>query len=173
MNLKAIKLPDSVITSLYTDNLVAGTSIAIDATTEMKTKEIPVADAFNYFGNNEKKVLVIVNSPGVDYLPEDEMQFLTNMLNACKLSLKDIAIVNIAGTENFSYRKTVQLLETRVALLINTEASVIGLPLAFPHFQVQPFSNLTFLSSPSLSEIKNDKLQKSKLWVCLRRIFNV
>jgi hypothetical protein len=60
-----------------------------------------------------------------------------------------------------------------VVLLIDTEAASIGLPLDFPDFQVQPFNNITFLSSPSLSEIKSDPLQKSKLWVCLRRIFNV
>lgn len=172
MSLKAIKLPESIISSLYTSNLIQG-AITNNTIDEMQAKETPARNEFKFFGNNEKKVLVIVNSPGVDYLPEDEMQFLTNMLNACKLSIKDIAIVNVSGLNHFSYREITQLLETRIALLINTEAATIGLPLDFPYFQVQPFSNMTFLSSPSLSDIKNDQLQKSKLWVCLRRIFNV
>jgi len=172
MNLKAIKLPESVITSLYTSNLIEGV-ITNDTKAQTQAKELHTRNEFKFLGNNEKKVLVIVNNPGVDYLPEDEMQFLTNMLNACKLSINDIAIVNVSGSNHSSYKEITQLLETRIALLINTEAATIGLPLDFPHFQVQPFSNMTFLSFPSLSDIKNDQLQKSKLWVCLRRIFNV
>ena len=50
--------------------------------------------------------------------------------------------------------------------------AMLDLPVNFPHFQVQSFNNSTFLFTPSLHEIQNTIL-KSKLWVCLRRIFNV
>ncbi len=172
MNLKAIKLPDSVIISLYSNNLIEGessTAVEKNAIEPVIEKE----EVFQYLGNNEKKVLILVNNPGVDYLQNENLTFLTNMLSACKLSIQDVAILNIAGAENFSYRDVTNKLATRVALLIDAEQAAIGLPLDFPFFQVQPFNGITFLSSPSLSEIKNDPLLKSKLWVCLRRIFNV
>jgi hypothetical protein len=47
------------------------------------------------------------------------------------------------------------------------------LPLNFPHYQIQPFANCSFLYTPSLSEVETDKVQKSKLWVALRRLFNI
>jgi len=43
----------------------------------------------------------------------------------------------------------------------------------FPHFQQQKFTGITFLFSPSLNELENDKLLKSKLWICLKQIFNI
>jgi hypothetical protein len=173
MNLKAIKLPHGVISTLYTNKLVAGQGTMTNEKIDAPAPEVPSEAGYSYLGNNEKKVLIIVSNPGVDYLTEDDMAFLKGMLSACKLSLQDVAIFNTGNLDNFSYLGLVRQLETRVVLLINTTASAIGLPLDFPYYQVQPFSNMTFLASPALSVIKNDPLEKSKLWVCLRRIFNV
>jgi len=47
------------------------------------------------------------------------------------------------------------------------------MPLSFPEFQVQAFNNCIFLHTPVLEVLETDKVLKSKLWVCLKRMFGV
>jgi hypothetical protein len=183
MGLKALKLPLSVITDLYSKGLIAGgngdliiktapEAIATPADEKMEEAIAKPAKP-KYLGKNNRNILILVDNPDMGFLEETDLGFLTNMLTACKLSLQDVAIVNIAGIDDFSYKKTIADLSSTIVMLLGPTPSALGLPLDFPYFQVQPFSGLTFLSTPVLAEIKNDQLQKSKLWVCLRRIFNV
>ena len=123
--------------------------------------------------HNKKNILVVVNYKDVIYLPDEELDLLTNMLTACKLSIADVAIINLNKIETPSYKKIISELNSEVILLFGTEPSALELPVDFPHFQVQSFNSYTFLYTPPLENIKNDKVLKSKLWVCLRRIFNV
>src|SRR5690349_3087341 len=103
MNLKAIKLPHTVICTLYTDKLVAGQHTMTNEKIDDPTPAVPSEAGYSYLGNNEKKVLILVSNPGVDYLPEDDMIFLKGMLSACKLSIQDVAIFNTGKLDNFSY----------------------------------------------------------------------
>ncbi len=99
--------------------------------------------------------------------------YLTNMLSACKLNLGDVAIINLNKIPDPSYKEILNTLNGNILLLFGTDPALLNLPVSFPYFQVQLFSSYTFLYIPSLDEIRNDKILKSKLWVCLRRIFNV
>ena len=40
-------------------------------------------------------VVVLVDDPGSLYLPEDDLNFLLGIMNACKLSMADIALINL------------------------------------------------------------------------------
>ncbi|MBK9568854.1 MAG: hypothetical protein IPO53_02260 [Chitinophagaceae bacterium] len=53
------------------------------------------------------------------------------------------------------------------------EPAAFGLPMHFPHYQIQAFAGNSFLYAPSLKELENDRVEKSKLWVCLKRLFNL
>jgi hypothetical protein len=58
-------------------------------------------------------------------------------------------------------------------LLFDTSPAAISLPMSFPYYQLQSFAGSTFLYAPSLKELENDRVEKSKLWVCLKRLFNL
>jgi hypothetical protein len=53
----------------------------------------------------------------------------------------------------------------------------LGLPFSIPDYQVQQYANCTFLSAKDLHQMTNDsqdaKLEKTKLWICLKKIFGV
>jgi hypothetical protein len=49
---------------------------------------------YNYLGDNNKYLLVVVKSPNDEYLNSKELEFLLKILAAKKLELKDIAIIN-------------------------------------------------------------------------------
>jgi hypothetical protein len=176
MSLNDIQLPASAIAELYRSSLIETneTPVKIE-TSETPVKVKPVistkVDVGKYLGENKKNILVVVDYSDAVYLPDEELSFLTNMLVACKLSLADVAIINRNNYKEANYKELVTRFKSRIVFLFGVDPVSFGLPLSFPHFQVQPFANATFLFSPALEEYKNDKLLKSKLWVCLQRIF--
>jgi len=179
MDLNNIKLPSSVVADFYKSSLVETGEIAGKAAAPVFAVEQPVISidqpatkGLRFLGDNKKNILVVVNSDQAVHVPDEELQFLTKLLSACKLSLADVAIVNI-NQQAITYKELLAALKGRSALLFDIEPSAFGLPMSFPHFQIQPFASCSFLYSPSIKELENDKLLKSKLWVSLQRLFGL
>jgi hypothetical protein len=179
MQLKNLKLPDSVISSLYRQTLVLADD-NVSSSKQPQTDQItaatidePVIPGIPFLGENKSKILIVVDNKNDRYLPDNELLFLTSMLSACKLGIADVAIVNCQNSSGLSYKELKHDLQSNTVLLFGSTPESITMPMSFPHFQVQSFNNTTFLCTPSLAEIQQDKMLKSKLWVCLRRIFNV
>lgn len=178
MALNDIRLPSSVVADLYRSSL-------IDTETEpsaSKAEKIFVEkeatfdnkrSRFKYLGENLKNILIIVGHTDSVYLPDDDFNFLTSMLTACKLSAADVAIFNLNNHPEISYKELITHFKSKNVFLFGIKPEAFGLPISFPHFQLQAFANCSFLFSPSLKELEVDKMLKSKLWVCLRRIFNI
>ncbi len=170
MNLNDLQLPPSLVTRLYRDVLVGSAT----AQTSPKQSDSPVKKELAAFlGENKKNILIVVHYADVMHLPDDSLQFLLNMLTACKLGMADVIVVNTKNYPDHTYKEFLEKFKSRVALLFDIEPASIGLPLNFPHYQIQPFANCSFLYAPSLSKVETDKIQKSKLWVALRRLFNI
>ncbi|MBL0130777.1 MAG: hypothetical protein IPP43_06385 [Chitinophagaceae bacterium] len=106
-------------------------------------------------------------------MPDHELTFLTGILGACKLSLADVAIVNLYNHPQSSYNELTSFFKSKIVFLFDMEPAAFGLPMHFPHYQIQAFAGNSFLYAPSLKELENDRVEKSKLWVCLKRLFNL
>ncbi|HEU0063637.1 MAG TPA: hypothetical protein VFQ58_01355, partial [Flavisolibacter sp.] len=107
------------------------------------------------------------------FLSDNDLQFLTNILNACKLSLADVAIINLQNTGDILFENILKKLKSSSVLLFNVTPSEINLPINFPQFQVQQYNNHTYLYSPSFSELEQDKKLKSALWQALKNLFKI
>jgi hypothetical protein len=173
MDLNHIELPLSVLADLYTKSLID--------TPPFPAKPQPISVHINedekkgkwkFIGNNQKNILVLVNHESGLAIPDKELELLTTMLDACQLSMDDVAIFN-SNDHPQGYKEILDQLKSRIIFLFDVEPLHFGLPVSFPHFQVQNVSNRTFLFSPSLTVLENDKLLKSRLWLCLRRIFGI
>jgi hypothetical protein len=182
MGLNDLKLSSSILAELYpvslitldqNDTIPRSQSIkSIDA--EVRQEPGPIAEStWKYLGNNQKNILVVVDYNTAVHLPDEELNFLTNMLAACKLGLGDAAIVNLNNYKNTDYREFLTQFKSKIVFLFGVEPSVFGLPVSFPYFQVQSVANCTFLYTPPLNEQRKDALLKSKLWVSLRTIFGI
>ena len=171
MNLNTIELPDSLITELYGDKLLIRTPRPATATTQASAPA-----PYKFLGNNLKKITILVDSPQTAFLPDEELTFLTKMLEACKLNIGDVAIVNQANApvEIASLKRQ---LAPNALLLFGPGPEAIGLPIHFPLFKIQPYDKCSYLSVPSLAQLlqpgDESKLLKSKLWACLRQLFEV
>jgi hypothetical protein len=178
MKLSAIRLEASVIQDLYKKYLVEAESrslpeIHVKVTAVAESKEKSIAEENHFLGENKKNILILVNYKHEKYVPEEDLAFFITMLSACRLSLADVAIMNLNKTPDPSYKDINSRLNSRIILLFGIAPSSLELPVDFPHFQVQSFNNCIFLYTPSPGDIKEDKILKSKLWVCLRKIFNL
>ena len=132
--------------------------------------------SYKFLGNNRKQIAIIIHSPGTAFLPDNQLSFLTKILEACRMNIGDIAIVNTATTP-ILIAQLRQQLNPNTVLLFGLEPVTIKLPINFPLFRLQPYDACTYLSAPALSLLvensEESKLLKSKLWICLKTLFNV
>lgn len=175
MSLSDISLPGTVIADLYRDKLVQ--------TGQSEVKEPAAADKtttasnnYKFLGNNQQQVTIIVDFDHEAFIPDKHLQFLTKMLEACKLNLGDVAIVNHAK-KAVDMEVLRQQLNPAYVLLFGVEPTQTKLPLNFPQFKEQAFAGASYLHTPALDILNQDseegKLLKSKLWVCLKKLFKV
>ncbi len=177
MSINHIELPASVVVDLYHLSLIdSGKPIANENIAEevlQSAAETINSYAWKSLGSNLKNILIIVKTEDAVHLPDNELTFLTGILGACKLSLADVAIVNLNNHPEASYKELTSFFKSKIVLLFDMEPASFGLPMSFPHYQIQAFAGNSFLYSPSFKNLENDKVEKSKLWVCLKRLFNL
>ncbi|MBK6825949.1 MAG: hypothetical protein IPG86_03290 [Chitinophagaceae bacterium] len=180
MDLNHINLPPAALASLYGETLVSDkdvNSIApaadIKETPPTPNQTEDQKPAVRSLGNNQQQILVLVNVGDAVFLSDESLGFLTGVLSACKLSMADIALVNLHHYPDIPYQTLLTEFKSRIVLLFDKDPASFGLPMKFPHYQLQAFAGNTFLYAPSLQELEKDKVEKSKLWVCLKRLFNL
>ena len=164
MNFDHFQLPAFLMRDLYKESLVALKEIQqseVTAPTLMDTA----------LGNNKQQVLILVHYPGQKMITETDLNFLLNILNACKLSLNDVSILNLPNDDELNYTDLIGVFKPKVILLFNVKQSQIKLPVLFPEFQVQAFRDIRFISSPDLGQLQQDETLKRKLWAGLKQIF--
>ncbi len=171
MDINTIKLPVSVIADIYHSYLIEGNE-------QMQEDLAPIIKQeknakWKSLGSNDKNILIIVNSSEAVHLPDNELTFLTGVLTACKLSIADVAIVNRHHYPDAGYKELTSFFASKIVLLFEIEPAAFGLPMNFPNYQIQAFAGNSFLYAPSLKQLENDKIEKSKLWVSLKRLFNI
>jgi hypothetical protein len=168
MSLNTIELPGFIIVDLYKNSLVLEN--------EKSIKDIPEKKGYRFLGNNNKKITFVVNSLDAVFLPEKHIAFVTKMLEACKMNIGDAAIVNHAAKPVIIGELKKQLAPATL-VLFGIEPTEIKLPIRFPQFKTQAYDGCTYLYSSSLNELdqptEEGKLLKSKLWVCLQKIFEI
>jgi hypothetical protein len=175
MSLNDIQLPGFLIEEWYSDKL-----IVLPAATTPAGPSTP--SPLKSLGNNRRNITILVHAPGSPFLPDNQLTFLTKILEACRLTLADVAIVNAAAETNIAATPiTIADIRRQLApksiLLFGLEPSVLRLPINFPPFKPLDYDGCTYLSAPGLDQLvtntEESKLLKSKLWVCLQTIFDV
>ena len=172
MSLNSIKFEPTDIAFLFKNSLVEiNAKHQILPQTNINAGSI--ASGWKYLGENKKKTLVVVRSAAAVHIPDKQLSFLTKLLAACNLNLADVAIFNFQDHNSSEYNEILNYFKPKVVLLFDVEPGEFGLPMIFPQFQVQGHKDSVFVSSPSLEVIEPDKSLKGKLWVCLKKIFNL
>ena len=166
MSLDNIQLPSIVLQGLYKHCL-------IDLKNEQQTAAKTELKKFSTLGNNRRHILVLVESDEALYMPDDLLNFLMGVLAACNLNMEDVAILNIKKNPSVTYKNLTDVLKPEKVFLFGVTPSEIRLPLDFPNYQIQQYNGQIYLTAPVLSHIHNNKIEKTKLWTCLKQIFDI
>ena len=178
MALNNMQLTSSLLIKMYRNSLVeiAGSSNAQETTpadSQLSQNKNASAAEWKYLGEFRKNILFVARYELVTHLPDEQLNFLVSILGACKLRMADVAILNVANAPLNVYKAVQEKFQSRFTILFGITPQQFEMPLDFPEFQVQPFNNCTFLHTPALEKLETDKILKSKLWVCLRKMFNL
>jgi hypothetical protein len=179
MSLNNIQLSPQLLADLYgrflveSPGSVATVSSRASAVPDQAPIEEPVAPAWRYLGENKKHILLVVHADGVPFVDDASLHFLTSILTACKLSLADTAVLNLANSPARGYKEVQSHFKPAYTILFGISPEQFEMPLSFPEFQVQPFNHCVYLHTPALDALESDKLLKSKLWVCLKKMFAI
>jgi hypothetical protein len=195
MDLNNIELPELIIAELYPNSLIGSSAAASSspaasapvppppvakqpaASAPASAPPQPAASGpYKFLGANQKKITILVHTPGVGFIPDEQLNVLTKMLEACRMNLADIAMVNHA-TIPVKIALLKQQLTPRIVLLFGIQPPEIELPINFPQFKIQAYDQCTYLCAPSLEEMvqpnETSKSIKGKLWTCLKTLFSI
>jgi hypothetical protein len=166
------QLPHFVLAELYRKSLVFVNEDANKKDTKTTFKEVKKL----YLGNYEKKIIVMVVDAENIYLSNESLDFLSGILNACKLNLAHIALINFTNNA-LIFSELKKQLQPEFLLLFGITALQIELPFTMPDYQVQLYDNCRIVTAPSLINLNNGTseavTEKKKLWKSLQKMFNL
>lgn len=157
-SMNRIILPSSLLSDLYKDVLVT-------EKTQKPSKTVS--------GPEPVKVVVIASQEGAA-LPDALLNFLQNVLKACKINLSETAVLTKSSPVISGGLPSLQeAYSSPVILLFGLSPTILALPVHFPAFQVQAYNDCLYLWAPGLEEIAADKSLKATLWQALQKIFKL
>lgn len=161
MSLDNIELSTRTIQLLFTKDLVE------------TIKEQPVIQdplKIDSLGENSRNILFLVNNTFNKFLPDDQMDMLSKLISACKLSMADIALVNYHQNP-VNYKELAMHFSPQKILIFGVSTSMLDLPFTIPFFQIQSYNGQSYVIAPPLEDfVKNTDLKK-ELWACLKKLF--
>lgn len=163
MSLDTIRLSKNARQILFPKSLVevAPADESVDKEIQNKIKSL---------GGNKKNILFLVTDSQNKFLPDEQMDLLSNLITACKLTMADIALVNYYNC-SFNYLKLLEHFQSKKILMFGIDTSALQLPFTIPHFQIQPFQEQLYITTPPFGQFSNNNDLKKELWACLQKLF--
>jgi hypothetical protein len=105
MSLKALKIDPLLLAGIYRQPLVPVIRPLSDQHAENNDGDNNAANkealtgagaTVPFLGNNNRHILLLIRNGDAAYLSEPVFELLGNLLNACKLTMNDVALVNTA-----------------------------------------------------------------------------
>jgi hypothetical protein len=170
-----IKSPENeeqaIITAIGKEAIA--TTAANEVVNDQKTIPTP---ALKYLGEHLKQIVVLVNDTTAVHLNETDLGLLSSILNACKLTLADIALVNIA-TQPMSLHEILVTIPSKLVLVFDIATTQLKIKLPATLYKPIVLGDTHILMSSSLHSMQgadqSAKLEKSKLWNALKLLFKL
>ncbi|MFM8592017.1 MAG: hypothetical protein ACKOA3_03855 [Sphingomonadales bacterium] len=128
---------------------------------------------FRWLGGRAKPVLVVVNHDKAPFLTDEDLPFLTRLLNACNLTVADVAVFNKFGYASTTPQELLDFFSPRMVLCFGVSPTDLDLPVDFPRYQLQAWKGCTFMHAPSLALLAQDTEERKQCWASLKRLFNL
>ncbi|HEY0608378.1 MAG TPA: hypothetical protein VGD35_01955 [Chitinophaga sp.] len=163
MSFDQLQLDPYLLARIYNQPIIPGKSTPV----VNEQKPLP---KIKYLGENQKNIALFIQNENGAYLNDELFNLLTNILNACKLGMQDVALVNTAQVPNTALTMWQQAVTMRQCVVFGITPASLGLE-ALPNYQIHSVGGIQVLFSDPLEMIAADKLLKGKLWNGLKQLF--
>ena len=170
--IKSVENKENAMVSAIGKEAIA-TTPANEVINEFKsTPTVPI----KYLGDHLKKIIVIVNDANAVHLNETDLGLLSSILNACKLTLADIALINIVQ-QPLALHEILITLPSQFVIGFDINSTQIKIKLPTTLYKPIELGETEILFSNSLQSMQgadqNAKIEKSKLWNALKILFKL
>lgn len=172
MDLNQVKLTPDLLSNLFNKVLVLSNSKPVELQTTKKESG-KSSQPVRSLGRHQKPILIIVNNTESPFLKDEELAYLTKILNACKLTLEDVALVNMATVATLSYEDLQKQYPSEKVICFGVTPDMLQLPLDFPYYQLQKSGNCIYVHAPALAALEPQENERRKLWTSLQKLFNL
>jgi hypothetical protein len=174
MSLQQLVLDEAIIASLYRNiSFLPNAEKSEETTQNGSASPVLPTKTLKFLGGNRKAIAVLVKHDDDVFLPDVQLTFLVAILQACKLTLEDVAIVNYSSAP-FTYDSLTKTTAFKQLLIFGIEPTAILLP-EMAYFSPITYNEIRILYAPELEKLntpsENGRLLKSKLWLCLKQFF--
>lgn len=120
-------------------------------------------DNFNYLGENNKYVLIVVNNENEKFLSKLDLAFLVKIMGAKKWTLEDVAIVNMAKYTNLNFEDLKAFFACSKIVTFGFNPTVLNIFGAVAN-QKSMYKNVAVLGTWDLAKLQNDGAKKTVFW---------
>lgn len=146
MSLNSIKLDPSLLSALFSSNLVLTEEPSPKVSETNRPEDSVVTSTVSlapvqFLGRNGRKFVILVHYPNTVHIEEAAFEFVSSVLKACQLNAADVAIVNMAN-QTPDLQQLQQELQPSLILNFATPVLPAGLPSGLPILepvQLEPF----------------------------------
>ena len=177
MGIDNIQLSPELIAALYPETLVdvydsGETGIRPEAALTGKF-QVPV---YPHLGKNLRSIVFLVDYPDHEFVPENQLAFLHKILGACKCSLNDIALIN-ASSLPVKWDELILRFHPQIIFLWGAVPAMAGQLPAFQDLTVSLMDGISIIPVLQANTMNTDNKEglelKQRLWVCLKKLFNL
>lgn len=175
---EADTIQQAVNTTKIASEITPNISTTLTDEISVPTQQMPLKERPEnwYLGKNAKKITILVHEADAVFLNDANLDFLTKILGACKLNMGDVSVINTARYLAL-FPEIKKELTPSTCILFGVKTSDIQLPFIIPEYQIQQYDQCKFLAAPVFAKFTEDspeaKLEKTKLWVSLKTLFNI
>ena len=124
--------------------------------------ETPVI-TFKYLGGNQKNFLVLTHYTAVEFIAEAHLNALTSTVTRINYSLQDLAIVNLAHTQEANWEQLSQFFNPQKLLILGSKALPANLP-ALVLNETDQADNCQALYTFAFEEMMGNKENTKAFW---------
>ncbi len=119
--------------------------------------------SFNYLGENNKYILIIVNNPEVSFINKTDLDFLVKIMSAKKWVLEDVAIVNMAKYEGLDFTDLKAFFACSKIVTFGINPAILNIVGAVAN-QKLIYNGVAVLGTWDLPKLQKDVSKKTIFW---------
>jgi hypothetical protein len=135
----------------------------IEPDKEVESVKEEVQKSFNYLGENNKYILIIVKEASANFLQPKDLSFLLKILAAKKLELNDVAILNLEKTTNPNFDSLKEFFACNKMITFGINPQILGISGVVAN-KKSTFKETPVLGTWDLQKLQADKIKKATFW---------